>query len=402
MKDTVRLLVVGVAWPMETFLERLMRSLAMTGFQITLATETRPDQNRLDETGIQWLSAPLWRGRSLRTLGRLTFNSVRSFFTAPKISAFFWKSTSSCIRWRDRLASWYSLIPYTRPRWDVIYFPWNISAINHLPLFELGMPVVISCRGSQILIAPHNPRRVDALSGLRMIFDKAAAVHCVSEDILRQASLLGLNSEKAQVIFSAVDTRFFYPSETSHREGKPFHIVTTGSINWVKGFEYALLAVRQLKDLGLCVRFEIIGDGPDRDRMLFTIRDLDLEDCTDLAGRLEPVQVREHLKQADVFLLSSLSEGLSNAALEAMACGLPVVTTDCGGMREAINDGVEGFVVPVRSPAALAEKLALLAKDANLRFGMGRAGRERVVHDFNLKDQIQLFHNLLIEAKCRV
>jgi len=92
-----------------------------------------------------------------------------------------------------------------------------------------------------------------------------------------------------------------------------------------------------------------------------------------------------------VFLLSSLSEGISNAALEAMACGLPVVTTDCGGMREAVTDGIEGFVVPVRDPEAMAEALLRLWKDPELRRRMGEAARERVLREFRLDQQISAF-----------
>jgi glycosyltransferase involved in cell wall biosynthesis len=97
-----------------------------------------------------------------------------------------------------------------------------------------------------------------------------------------------------------------------------------------------------------------------------------------------------------------LSEGLSNAALEAMACGLPVVTTDCGGMPEAITDGVEGFVVPLRDPHAMAKALSALASDVELRRRMGKAGRDRVLKQFTLGRQIEEFVSLLEDvARCR-
>ena len=115
------------------------------------------------------------------------------------------------------------------------------------------------------------------------------------------------------------------------------------------------------------MRFEIIGDGPDRQRVLYTIHDLGLQECVRLLGKLAPDEVLHRLQQADAFLLSSLSEGISNAALEAMACGVPVVTTDCGGMREAVTDGEEGFVVPVRDAESMANALMKLAGDAGLR-----------------------------------
>jgi glycosyltransferase involved in cell wall biosynthesis len=100
------------------------------------------------------------------------------------------------------------------------------------------------------------------------------------------------------------------------------------------------------------------------------------------------------LQSAHAFLLSSLSEGISNAALEAMACGLPVVTTDCGGMREAVTDSVHGFVVPRRNPDAMAAALSRLIGNSPLRSSIGSQARERVLRDFTLNHQVDAFVRL--------
>ena len=82
----------------------------------------------------------------------------------------------------------------------------------------------------------------------------------------------GLSPEKAYVIRPAVSVDFFNPSGCKTQNGV-FRVVTTGALIWLKGYEYALLAIRQLKDKGVRVRFDIIGDGPERQRLLYTIRD---------------------------------------------------------------------------------------------------------------------------------
>jgi glycosyltransferase involved in cell wall biosynthesis len=129
-------------------------------------------------------------------------------------------------------------------------------------------------------------------------------------------------------------------------------------------------------------------------RLLFTINDLGLTDIVTWGGRLRPDEVVARLQQSDIFLLSSLSEGISNAVLEAMACGLPVVTTNVGGMAEAIADGIEGLLVPPRDPVAMADALAYLWARPEVRRQMGQAGRERVLADFDLDDQITAFEAL--------
>jgi glycosyltransferase involved in cell wall biosynthesis len=156
------------------------------------------------------------------------------------------------------------------------------------------------------------------------------------------------------------------------------------------------MAVKRLAERDVQVRLEIVGDGKkaERQRVLYGIRDLGLERTVRLRGPLPPAEVREVLQEADVFLLASVSEGISNAALEAMSCGTPVVTTDCGGMCEAVTDGVEGFVVPVRDPEAMAAALERLAREAELRESMGRAARERAEREFTLERQIGEFVGL--------
>lgn len=390
----LRLLVVGIAWPPETFLARLLQGLAQAGVQVTLATARRPSGVWRSQPNIEWLSAPAWERPPLERAFHLAIQAVAAALRSPKDLRLLAAQARRQTNGRQRLAVWHRLLPFAGRRWDVVYFPWNSAAIEHLPLFEWGMPTVISCRGSQVNVAPHNPQRAALRDGLRETFAKASAVHCVSQSILNEALQYGLDPHKARVIYPAVDVEFFTPAAAGERQDHRFRIVTTGSLTWVKGYEYALTAVRRLRERRLPVQFEIIGDGPERQRLLYTIEDLGLQDCVRLAGRLPPEAVRQRLQAADAFLLSSLSEGLSNAALEAMACELPVVSTDVGGMREAIRDGVEGLLTPPRDPMALAQALEQLWRDPDLRARLGAAGRQRVVRDFNLSDQTAQFLEL--------
>ncbi|MGH7410396.1 MAG: glycosyltransferase family 4 protein, partial [Candidatus Methylomirabilis sp.] len=387
----LRLLVAGISWPPETFLEGLIRGLATAELDVTIAVGRRPDPESFSAAGLHFLRTAAWNGSIPLRAARLAALWCRAMILARHEVRLISPHVRRASGWVSRLRTWYLLLPFVGRRWDVIYFPWNSGAVAHLPLFELGRPAVLSCRGSQISIAPHARRRVAAREKLQSTFQKAAAVHCVSHAIRKEAMRFGLDPMKSHVIHPGVDPEVFRPSE--RREPGPglLRVVTIGSLGWVKGYEYAFQAIRCSIDVGVPICFGVGGDGAERQRMLYTIHDLRLEDHVHLLGRLTPEEVRAHLQQADVFLLSSLSEGLSNAVLEAMACGLPVVTTACGGMPEAVTDGVEGFVVPLRDPEAMAKALSTLASDAELRRRMGWAGRERVLKHFNLRRQIDEF-----------
>ena len=129
------------------------------------------------------------------------------------------------------------------------------------------------------------------------------------------------------------------------------------------------------------------GSGGDR-------RQLGLESIVRFMGALSPQEVKTHLLWADVFLHAAVTEGFCNAVLEAQAMGLPVVCTDAGGLPENVAPGETGLVAPRRNPSALAEKLALLAKEPHRRREMGQAGRQRVLTHFRIADQISAFDRL--------
>src|SRR5262249_29176632 len=152
-----------------------------------------------------------------------------------------------------------------------------------------------------------------------------------------------------------VDTRFFSPAPDREAEPvsgrdpqRPLRIVSVGRMHWVKGYEFALAALRQVRRAGLRVEYTIIGTAASTGSasVVTAVRDLDVDDCVTLRGVCSPDAVLEELRAADIFVLPSLSEGLSNSTLEAMAVGLPVVVTDVGGNREIVEHGVSGFVVP--------------------------------------------------------
>lgn len=394
-ENPLRILVAGIVWPPETFIERLIKEMVDAGAEITVACDQKPTAPWLPHPRLKWLSAPLWRGSLVARLVRMILMIPRAVAKGRSDIQLFRVHVKETQNWRARFYRWYQLLPFAGVRSDVIYFPWNSAAISYLPLFDLGCPVVLSCRGSQVNIAPLNPQR-SMKQSLLMTFQKAAAVHCVSEAIKCEAEQYGLEAEKAKVIRPAVNPDFFSPLHTSREaiQASVFRITMIGTFVWCKGYEYALQAIRELKDNGINVRLIILGDGPERQRVLYTINDLELNDVVELHGRNSPEYVREVLQRTDAFLLTSLSEGISNAVLEAMACGVPVVTTDCGGMREAVTNGVEGLVVPARDTSAIARALADLSEHPEVRLRMGVAGRQRIERSFALSQQVQDFLSL--------
>jgi glycosyltransferase involved in cell wall biosynthesis len=293
---------------------------------------------------------------------------------------------------RRALRAWVRSLPLALGGFDVIHFEYSGLAVAYRDVLPhlAGKRIVVSCRGAAEQITPLlHPERADQL---REVFAHADRVHCVSEDMLRTVEGYGLPRSKAFVNHPSIDAAQFRRREPYPMRGAgPYRLVSTGRLHWKKGFEYALLAVRRLVDEGADVRYDIIGGGLEEERLRFAVHDLRLDGRVRLLGRQPAEEVRRALEEADVYLLPSLSEGLSNAALEAMAMELPVVSTTAGGMEEAIQDGRDGFLVPSRDPAALAAAIRRLLASAELRRSMGHAARLRIEEHFNLARQIGCF-----------
>ena len=179
------------------------------------------------------------------------------------------------------------------------------------------------------------------------------------------------------------------------------HAVFVGRLHAQKGLETLLDAVELLNRRSpgcLCVR--LIGEGPHRAALEAHVRRLELEPWVTLAGQQEAATT--FLQAADMFVLPSLAEGLSNALLEAMAHGLPVVVSNIPGNVDAIDDDANGLVFPVGDPVALAGCLERLVGDEGVRGRLGRAARATVETDYDLglvvDSYVRLYEELMTEA----
>lgn len=386
---TLRVVVPGVAWPLETFVERLLTGLAARGVELTLLSAARPDTGWLRDHRIGWAFGPQ------PLAARALVEQVRR--NGPRSAA---GVLAANVRERFGGGAGGSSIPFLSG-FDVLYAPWINVLTNHPHLLDAGPPVVTSCRGSLITIAPWNPDRGTLRAALPGVFASSRLVHCVSDAIASDAAGLGLDPTKARVVRPGVDPAAFAPREPSAPPGGSLRALACGTLSWTKDHETALVALRKALDRGADVTLDLIGEGPARTQLLYAIDDLGLNGRVRLLGKLPATEVGRRLRHADVFVHTSSSEGISNAVLEAMACGLAVVTTDAGGMREAVRDGIDGLVVPVRGADATADALVRLSADPDLRHRLGDSARRRVAGEFRLDQQVAAFADLLHEAAGR-
>lgn len=160
------------------------------------------------------------------------------------------------------------------------------------------------------------------------------------------------------------------------RRAGGLRVLHVGSVSLRKGVHYLVPAVASVPD----ARLELVGAlEPGIERVV-------AQPHVDVVGPVPGAELPRRYRDADVFCLLSLEEGLALVVAQAMAMALPVVVTENTGAAELVTDGVEGFIIPARDTAMAADRLRLLAADPALRCTMGTRARERVTAGFSWND----------------
>jgi glycosyltransferase involved in cell wall biosynthesis len=197
----------------------------------------------------------------------------------------------------------------------------------------------------------------------------------------------GFSSRQVGVIYNGIDPGPApSPSRTAEVRARlgiapgVLAVGAVGRLDPVKDVPTLLAGFRSFVASGAPAHLVLVGDGPERSRVEQLVRESGLDARVTLTGYR--ADARELLSGFDVYVNSSVFEGVSLTILEAMAAGLPVVATRVGGTREVVVDEDTGLLIPSRDPRAVAEALRHLASDASRRRDFGLAGRQRVEQRF--------------------
>ncbi len=277
----------------------------------------------------------------------------------------------------------------------------NIIAILAKLFFDRHLKVVVNVHDVTSRILQHSKleryERFLLRWLVRLLYPRADVIVAVAQGIKRDLiENFGLPAEKIVVIYNPIDVQnvcvqaaepVLHPWFDERRE--PL-LIAVGRLVKLKGFDILIRAVAQLS---MKVNLVIIGEGEERSALENLIVELGLTDRVALLGFQE--NPWKYMARADLFVLSSLTEGLPNVIGEAMALGLPVLATDCSpSVREYLDEGRAGLLVPSGDPKALAHGIEQLLLDRQLRQELAHRGRERIAQ-FDLSVAVQTYESLL-------
>jgi glycosyltransferase involved in cell wall biosynthesis len=294
----------------------------------------------------------------------------------------YWQLRRMIRRWKARvIVSWSAHV--------AVYADW---------LFAVGTVArVINVRGNLTnRNAIGTPRQ--GLGLLRRALERADCVVSNSRRNLDALCERGVRLPKTEVIYNIV------AEETTPRPSPAAQIpriVAVGSLFPLKSYDVLIGAAAILAEKATNFELLLAGDGGERSRLEALANQLGLSQRVKFLGDVE--DVAGLLRTADVFAHPAITEGLSNAILEALAQGVPVVACPVGGTPEIITDGQNGLLVPVQQPQAMAEAIGRLLNDASLRHRLARAGlatvRERFSESSIASQYETVFHRLITDQR---
>lgn len=347
---------------------RIARHLAEKGIHITMLIPDEPGDGkaRLERAGMDVISIPLHRIRA--TLD-------------PSVHASFCMSFSRevyCIRKiiRDRRIDIVMINGLVNPHSAIAARLESVAVVWQLLDTRAGMLV-------RKAIMPLVLRMSDVIMSTGR---KVSAEHPGAESF----------GNRLISFFPPVDTLTFTGDPVLRAKGREelqvpqdaFLLGTVGNVNPQKGYEYLIRAGALLKEQIPELRIRVIGPfvpthSQYRESLMDEVRERGLSECIRFCG--SHTRVERILPAFDVFVMTGVpfSEGITTAVLEAMSCGLPVVTTDAGAICEAIEDGVSGLIVPCLDSAGIAGAIYGLYVNSERRVSMGRAARERALRYFD-------------------
>lgn len=223
--------------------------------------------------------------------------------------------------------------------------------------------------------------------------EKAAAVDflvCIGRFARSQMMQLspGKLWHKFDICPLGVDPSVFVPVERHADASQPFRILCVGRLTPAKGQRVLIDACRSLHNTGRAFHLVIVGTGPDEAELKALVNQYGMADLVTFTGALNQEQVIAQYATADAFALPSFSEGIPVVLMEAMASGVPCVTTRITGIPELIRDGVDGLLVTPSDTDELANALTALMDDPELRQDIARQGREKVLAEFDLNRNV--------------
>lgn len=285
---------------------------------------------------------------------------------------------------------------------DVIHVYFGHTGVHLLTFLKATvLPCVVSFHGADVMPRKDRPGYIEKLSELLQVIPIVLAR---SESLATRLKKLGCPGEKIRINRTGIPLDYFSLVDRSSRNHTPVRFIQACRLIEKKGLGTTIAAFAIARKRLPGSQLVIAGDGPLRAELAQLVAQLGMAPYVQFVGFLNQETLREWYINSDIFVhpsemtAASDQEGIPNSLLEAMATGLPVLSTLHGGIPEAVVDGVSGWLVPEKDVVGLAEKMIRLGLDSAERQRMGLAAEDSVRKNFEQSMQIAKLESYYDEA----
>jgi colanic acid/amylovoran biosynthesis glycosyltransferase len=375
----------------ETFILNKVKELAKRGYQVTIFTHSGNLVKIKDDLGItrQINSIKLYGAFSkfIVIIKGLLTTLFSKNYKVPNQMGFNYFSFLYKVGVLSKLA-----------KYPIVHFEFSGLAVNYFPEISVlpsQTKVIVSCRGSAELITPifNLSRKEQLVSTLNAV----NLVHCVSNNIHETLLRYGLKNEFVRIIRPAINKELFDFKPLKRNTGDPLKIVMVGRLDWVKGFDLAIIAISKLVAQGKKIELSIIGSGAEENKLRFLCNIYKIEKVVTFLGSMNSDQVKSKLNENHVLMLTSWSEGISNAVLEAKFAGVAVISVRVGGMEEVLKHLETCYLVDLADLTDISKGIEYFLNNEDERMKIIENAREDAFLNNSLNKQIDEFDKIYKE-----
>jgi colanic acid/amylovoran biosynthesis glycosyltransferase len=292
------------------------------------------------------------------------------------------------------------LLQRHRPRLAHVYY--GHKAVKYLPMLRRwGGPLVVSFHGMDVTGSAYRPEDPATLAE---VFAHARLILGRSQSLLNRLAELGCPSEKLRLNRTSIPLEHLVPAIRTAPDDGRWILLQACRLIPKKGLQTTLVALREVIRVLPHARLILAGSGPLAEELRAQVAEMGLSEQVEFAGWCSQERLSGLYAQAHIFLHPSEvtetgdQEGIPNALLEAMATGLPAIATRHGGIPEAVSDGVDGLLVPEKSPQLLAEAILRLSREKETLSRMSLAATASIAQNFGADRQIAALEDCYEEA----
>lgn len=281
----------------------------------------------------------------------------------------------------------YRLFVIESGRADKLYFPFISMVREFEPVIGLsGKKIFTSIRGTDITVTPvHQP---EIVSVYKKIAQRIYANHFLSEELQQRTHEYGITFGREKIIYQGVDTEKFLFNGAPLTD--KLRLITVGRLHYIKGLEFLLLACLYLERENIDFQLTIVGEGPERNKLIYLIHYLKLHNKVTLVGKKNHEELRALYREHNVYIHTHLVSGVSNTMLEALASNLRVVTFH-SNLQCYTRSIVSALIaeVPVGDVQALKEELITIKR--NNDFGNDQEKVNQALESFSVHTHVKGF-----------